>query len=244
MTLRVLLTRPRADSEPLAEPLEGFGIEPVIEPVMEIVPTSTEPDMDGVQAVLLTSANGARALAEKITARDIPLYAVGGATASAAGEAGFTAVESASGDVAALAALVQERVKPDAGVLLHPAGTHVAGDLAGRLEQHGYSVRREILYEAQVSVDLSEATCELLSGNAIDAALFFSPRTAQTFVILVNQAGLHSACAGIDAFCLSAAVADALKELPWRSIRTAEKPETGALFAELEAWMFQMNAGC
>lgn len=244
MTLRVLITRPRADSESLTELLEAFGIEPVIEPMMDIVPTDTTPDMDGVQAVLLTSANGARSLAAKIVERDIPVYAVGDATARTAREAGFTAVESASGDVEALAALVQERADPHAGVLVHPAGSHVAGDLAGMLNQHGYSVRREVLYEARLSVNLSGAICKLLAEGAIDAALFFSPRTAQTFGILINQARLQNSCAGIDAFCLSAAVAKALEKLPWRSVRIAEKPETGALFAELEAWMSQMNAGC
>ncbi len=244
MSLRVLLTRPREDSEVLSDLLHGHGIETVIEPMMEIIPTGIIPDFDGVQAVLLTSANGARALADKSTARDVPVFAVGDATAYAAREAGFASVESASSDVRALADLVQARLKPDDGALLHPAGSRVAGDLAGMLNGQGFDVRRAVLYEARLSVDLSEPICEQLAAGALDAALFFSPRTAQSFGILINQARLSSACANMDAFCLSAAVADALRELPWRTVRIAETPEIGALLSEIEAWMSQINAGC
>ncbi|MHA1108356.1 MAG: uroporphyrinogen-III synthase [Alphaproteobacteria bacterium] len=244
MSLRILLTRPREDSELLADLLHGHGIETVIEPMMEIVPTETIPDFIGVQAVLLTSANGARVLADKITARNVPVFAVGDATARTAREVGFAEVESASGDVDALAELVHVRLNPDQGALLHPAGTKIAGDLGGMLNEHGFSVRRAVLYETRLSVDMSKSTCELLASGALDAALFFSPRTAQSFVILINQAGLPSACANMDAFCLSAAVAGALEELPWRSVRIADAPETGALLSEIEAWMSQINAGC
>ncbi len=242
--LHVLLTRPAEDSAVLAEILRGHGMVQVIEPLMTVVPTDVAPDFIGVQAVLLTSANGARALAKKISERDIPVFAVGHATAHTARELGFDNVESAAGDVNALAELVRTRLEPSAGALLHPAGGAVAGDLAGMLDQYGFSVRRVILYEAHLAVEISEPTCGLFSAGVIDAVLFFSPRTAQTFVILANQAGLPSACAGIDALCLSAAVADALSELHWRSVRVAERPEIGALLVELEAWSTQMNAGC
>ena len=244
MSLSVLITRPAEDGEMLAEMLRGHGMEPVVEPMMNIVPTDAVPDFGGVQAVLLTSANGARALADKIAERDIPVFAVGDATARTARELGFSTVESAAGNVAALADLVRDRLDPAAGSLLHPAGSEVAGDLAGTLDKYGFRVRRMVLYEARLAVEMSEATCRLLGEGAVDATLFFSPRTAQTFVILVNQAGLPSACADIDAVCLSAAVADAVQELPWRSVRVARTPETGALIAELDAWASQMNAGC
>lgn len=244
MPLSVLITRPAEDGEMLAEILRGRGMEPMVEPMMNIVPTDAVPDFAGVQAVLLTSANGARALADKIAERDIPVFAVGDATARTARELGFGTVESADGDVAALADLVRDRLDPAAGALLHPAGSEVAGDLAGALDKYGFRVRRMVLYEARLAVEMSEATCRLLGEGAVDATLFFSPRTAQTFVILVTQAGLPSACADIDAVCLSAAVADAVQDLPWRSVRVAERPETGALIAELDAWASQMNAGC
>ena len=157
MPLSVLITRPAEDGEMLAEMLRGRGMEPMVEPMMNIVPTDAAPDFIGVQAVLLTSANGARALAERIAGRDIPVFAVGDATARTARELGFSTVESAAGNVTALADLVRGRLDPAAGALLHPAGSDVAGDLAGTLNKYGFSVRRVVLYEARPAVEMSQA---------------------------------------------------------------------------------------
>ncbi|MCH7544423.1 MAG: uroporphyrinogen-III synthase [Proteobacteria bacterium] len=93
--MRALITRPREDARGLAELLGRRGIECVIEPLLTIEPVKdAKIDFTGVQAVLLTSANGARALAawdagESAGAwRDLAVFTVGEATASAAREAG------------------------------------------------------------------------------------------------------------------------------------------------------------
>jgi uroporphyrinogen-III synthase len=243
--LRALITRPEHDSAALADALRARGVAPVIEPMMTITPPATAPDpdpgLDGVQAVLLTSANGARAVAEYTERRDVPVFAVGDATAAAARGLGFAAVDSAAGDVAALAALVRDRLRPAAGVLLHPAGSAVAGDLAGALAADGFTVRRIVLYRTQPSGAISPATCRLLADGSIAAALFFSPRTAQTFVTLAGQARLAAACAGMAAFCLSQAVANRLQGLDWRSMHIARTPEADALLAAFDAWASHMK---
>ena len=105
--MRVLVTRPRPDGEETARQLTARGHEPVLAPLLEIVPeTGAAIDLSGVQAVLVTSANGSRALAAATDRRDVPVFAVGSSTAAVAEAAGFKDVASAAGDVAALAALV------------------------------------------------------------------------------------------------------------------------------------------
>src|SRR5258708_37900290 len=88
---------------------------------------------DGVQALLFTSANGARAGAAATARRDIPVFAVGDATAATARKLGFAEVASAGGAVDDLAALVEGRLDPAHGTLLHAAGSALAGDLGTRL---------------------------------------------------------------------------------------------------------------
>src|SRR5579885_2968460 len=108
MPLTALITRPEEDARPLADALKSRGIATVIEPLLSIrvlpeaAPGLTQ-DLEGVQALLFTSANGARAFAELSPRRDIGVLAVGDATAAAARALGFSAVESAGGDVQALA---------------------------------------------------------------------------------------------------------------------------------------------
>ena len=230
--MRVLITRPRDDAGPLAEMLAALGVESLIEPMLEIRFLAGEcPDLDGVQAVALTSANGARALAARVGRRDIPVLAVGEATAAAARAAGFADVAMAGGDVAALAALARERCAPGAGPLLHVSGSVVAGDLAGSLEAEGFTVRRATLYEALASGALSDAARVAIVDGSLDAVLLFSPRTARTFVTLAADAGLGDALGNLRALCLSEAVAEAVRPFPWREVRVAERPDQSALLA-------------
>ena len=133
MPLTALITRPEEDARPLAEALAARGVATVIEPLLAIRPlpeaaADLAKDLEGVQALLFTSANGARAFAELSPRRDIGVLAVGDATASAARGLGFTAVESAGGDVQALARLVKQRLKPAGGPLFHAAGSAVVRD--------------------------------------------------------------------------------------------------------------------
>ncbi|NKB48061.1 MAG: uroporphyrinogen-III synthase [Alphaproteobacteria bacterium] len=232
--MRVLLTRPRPDSEETARLLAAQNIETVIAPLIEIsdIPGAA-PDLEDVQALLVTSANGARALARATARRDLPLFAVGDASAAAAAESGFSKVTSANGDVAALAAVVRDQLSPENGALFHAAGSVVAGDLAGDLTAAGFEVRRAQLYSAQTAGRLPEVARRALNDSAVDAALFYSPRTAAQFAKLVESAGLAANCQHLIAVCLSATVAETLTSLPFYGVRVAATANQAALFAAL-----------
>ena len=236
---RVLLTRPREDSAPLAALLEARGVSSLIAPVIDIAwGDGPAPDMAGVQALLMTSANGVRALARLLPAGDpafaLPVCAVGDATARSAAEAGFARVESADGEVESLARLAAACLDPAAGALLHVAGSAVAGDLAGRLEAAGFTVRRAVLYEARAATALPAAPRQALAAGDLDAVLFFSPRTAATFVRLVRDSGCEAACAGLTALCLSAAVAEQAGAIHWAGTAVARNPTLESMLALLD----------
>jgi uroporphyrinogen-III synthase len=228
--VRVLVTRPEADARPLAERLQTLGAEAVIAPLLTVVPRGdADIDLDGIQAVLATSANGVRALAAVSPRRDLPIYAVGDASAACARDEGFATVISAAGDVQSLASVVADALDPAAGTLLHVAGTAVAGDLAGALGKAGFAVRRTVLYEAETAAALPAVAEEGLREGSLDAVLLFSPRTARTFVRLVASAGLAARCQTVDALCLSPAVAEAVATLEWRRLRVAATPDQDSL---------------
>jgi len=234
--MRALVSRPRDDAERIAAPLRALGVEVINEPLLVIVPVAgPNVDLKDVQALLMTSANGARALSSAIDQRDIPVFAVGDQTARAAHDLGFKRVESAGGDVVKLAELVRQRLNPTDGVLLHAAGSVQAGDLAGALSAHGFQVRIVRLYESRPTAALSKATQTALRTGAIDAAFFFSPRTARTFVEHVHKAELVEAMAGLTAFALSPAVARELDPVLSGRIRVAEQPTQEALLDVFKA---------
>ena len=232
--MRILLTRPREDSEPLARKLQALGHPTTIEPLIEIEPIDEAIiDLSGVQALLFTSANGVRAFAKSNERRDLPVFAVGDAGAAAARAAGFAHVESAGGDVADLARLVRERLKPGEGPLIHVAGSVIAGDLSGQLATAGFEVRRVALYRAEPVAALSAATERQIRTGALDAVLFFSPRTAATFVRLVRQADLAPACRKMTALGLSPAVVAEAAGLDWAKLVAANEPSESSLLDAL-----------
>jgi uroporphyrinogen-III synthase len=236
--MQALITRPEEDAQTLAAPLIARGIVPLFEPLLSIRRLGrAAPDLAGVQALAFTSANGVRAFAAASPERLLPVLAVGDRTAAAARDLGFAAVESAGGDVAALAELVIARLAPSAGAVLHAAGSVVAGDLAGRLASAGFAVRRAVLYEARPARALSPAAQAALREGRVDLALFFSPRTAASFVRLAAAASLGARCPGIDAVCLSPAVAAALKGVAWRHRIVAAAPTQASLLAALDAFL-------
>jgi len=226
--MRLLLTRPQDDSQKLAKTLHGFGCETMIEPMLTIrfLP-NTPVDLTGAQAVLATSANGARALAAAQPHRAIPVYAVGDASAAAARALGFSPVAAAGGDVAALARLVADRLSPTDGPLVHPRARAVAGDLAGALAARGFTVRPLVLYEAVRATQISAAARTAIARGAVDGVVFFSPRTARTFVRLAETAALS--LDRLVAWCLSPAVAEGLGGATWRRIEIAARPTQDSL---------------
>ena len=237
-----LVTRPRDDAEATAALLRQRGFEVLIDPLMTVIQMPDAlPDLDGVQGILATSANGVRALAQATPRRDIPLWAVGDATGRTARELGFETVDSAGGDVDKLAWRVTERVSPKAGALVHVAGTEVAGDLSGSLSRLGYRVERAVLYRTQKADGLSDQTRGALAQGAVSAALFYSPRTAQLFADLAQAAKIHDEFNRSWAFALSPAVAQKLSSLPWRRIVSAAHPTQDDLFAALDRTMIQAD---
>jgi uroporphyrinogen-III synthase len=242
--MRALVTRPHEESQSLAGALATRDVGALIEPMMEVhYCIAAALDLDTVQAILCTSANGVRALARVTTERGLPLLAVGEATASRARAEGFTTVASAGGAVTDLVRLAAARLQPQNGRLLHVAGNVVAGDLVGALQAHGFVIERRVLYEARPVGALSApAVCALRCGR-IDFALFFSPRTAAIFVRLAGIAGVAECCRRTTALAISAAADKVLAGLPWRDQRVAEKPNQTALLDALDAVLDERRQG-
>ena len=233
--IQALVTRPRPDARRTADALAARGVAALVEPMLEIefLPTPVL-DLSGVQALLFTSANGVRAFAAASPERALPAFAAGDATARAARTAGFRQVESAAGDVRALAGLAAARSDPSAGPLLHASGEVAAGDLAGGLEEVGFAVRRERLYRARAAEAFSTALTGELTAGRVRLALFFSPRTAAVFARLARRSGVGGSCRLIRACVLSEAVGRALEGVAWREIRVAGRPDHEAMMAEVD----------
>jgi uroporphyrinogen-III synthase len=236
--MRVLITRPEREATTLATALAQRGHVPVIAPLfhLEILhpPADFASDLAECQAILVSSANGARALAEASEQRGKPVLAVGDTTASTAEGLGFASVASASGDAQALAELARTCLDPKAGPLLHVSGVDIAQDFAAALAPHGFEVRRVALYEAREEIALPDSARAAIEARALDAAMFFSPRASELFARLVQEAGLSTSLSNVTAIAISPAALQPLSGLPFKATVAAARPTRQSVLDEID----------
>ena len=222
----VLITRPEAEARATAAQLESMGFTPVIAPLLRVRPLPFRPS-PRIEAVLVTSGNAIPA----VSALDLPLLAVGDATARRARAAGATDVASAGGDAADLLALARRRCRPGACLLL-ASGQGQGHALAHGLRQAGFRVHRRAVYAAAPVRRLPDAARQALGDAALKAALFLSAETARAFVHVLPPA-LCPALVAVDALAISERAACALAPLPWRRVRVSVAPTLEQVLALL-----------
>ncbi|MGE4250358.1 MAG: uroporphyrinogen-III synthase [Parvibaculaceae bacterium] len=221
--MRLLVTRPRDDAQPLKARLEQLGHDVITSPLLEIAPCR---DVDipivPYQLVALTSANALRCLAgdpRLDRLRHVPVMAVGPQSAAAARQAGFTRITAAGGDGVGLARHIINHARPEAGPVLYLSGRDTASDFSGHLERSGFAVTRVIVYEARPAQALAqEAACA-------EGVLLYSPRSARLWLDLAGRQDI--AADVMMHFCLSPNIAAILPDGFAR--RVAARPDEDAL---------------
>lgn len=225
----VLVTRPEPGATATAARLSAAGWQPVVAPLLSVRPVRTAlPPARRVQAVVAASGN-AVALPEQY--RALPLLAVGNATAGRGRSAGFVTVHSADGDAPALASLAARLLDPAAGALLLATGRGQGTVLARALRQGGFTVHRRAVYAAAAARRLPPNAVQAVA-DGLHAALFFSTETARAFARLL-PAHQRRCLERTDAAVIGQGAADALRHLPWRTLRVAVRPTQDEVLALL-----------
>lgn len=236
--MRLLVTRPEPDALKLGALLEDAGHEATIEPLLSVTFDGGEAiELDGAQALIATSRNALRALKASpvlAQARDLPLFAVGKATAVEARALGFATVVTGAGTAAELVSHVVSALDPAAGLVVHLRGDTVAGDLPGALETHGFRLVQFIVYRMVAATTLSDETVEQLGTGEIDGVILLSPRTAAVYADLIGRHHLSTAVRKLPHFCLSNAVARRLAPLGQLIKHVAETPRLSDVLALID----------
>lgn len=235
--MHFLVTRPQPESEDMQRRLESLGHQVSLAPLMRIEDCPAHLALEGVQALLVTSRNGVRALvrhAECTRLLALPVIAVGPGTATLARREGFSVALEGRGGGAELADLIIDHLDPERGALLHASGETVAFDLTAALAEPGFEVRRAIIYRSVAAHALPERVVQDLRDHRLDAVLLMSPKTAQVWTRLVGAAGLQAEAQGLIHLCLSPAVATGLDPLQVRTVRVAVQPNSEEMLALAE----------
>ncbi|HZP71351.1 MAG TPA: uroporphyrinogen-III synthase [Pseudolabrys sp.] len=232
--MRVVVTRPHADSERTAAALERLGHEALVAPLMRIEPVDA--DLAGRwSSIAITSANAPAAIAGHaggVALTRLPVFAVGARSAEAAKHAGFADVSSANGDVNDLVRLIAARCAGAKTPLLYLAGEDRAADLVAELSARGVVAEMRVVYRA-VPVPFPTVLAAALEAGDVDAVLHFSRRSAELFVSGARAAGVAGPALDVRHLCLSAQVAEALAGAG--RVAIAARPDEAALINLLQA---------
>jgi uroporphyrinogen-III synthase len=226
--MRLLVTRPDQDGERTAVLLRARGHEVLLAPLLRMQAIDFALADEAYGAVVMTSANAARAIAShpdraKLTA--LAAFTVGRHTAEAARAVGFRDVHSADGGKNDLVRLLQAHRGGNDGPLLYLAGEDRSGDLAlGR-----GTMRTVVVYRA-VKVDRFPPGVEAaLAERGLDGVLHFSRRSAQTYLDCARVAGMLESALAPRHYCLSRQVSEPLAAAGAAGIKVAPRPEEAAL---------------
>src|SRR5262249_5297741 len=207
--MRLLVTRPEPDGERTAARLRARGHEVTLAPLLHIDAIDVELPREPLSAVVMTSANAARAIARHPRREPLPALpasTVGRHTAEAARAAGFREVECADGDTDDLAALLRARFNEQSAPLLYLAGEDRAGDLAAS----GVPLVIATVYRAVKVERFAPDVAVALAQGALDGVLHFSRRSAQAYLDCAARAGMLERALALVHFCLSRQVAQPL----------------------------------
>ena len=228
--MRFVITRPRPDADALAKQLQELGHKSWLSPVMKMNWNKVEPpDPADISALVITSRNALRSLEKwhdlSIYA-DLPLFAVGKSSAKAARKRGFSNIFEAAERARTLPALIDKHLDArKSAPLYHPGGKKLAFDIAPLLEELGFTLQRQIVYETEPVNRLAPSVAKGLADATIDGVILLSPRSARLFGALLKTSKLTDCLSSVSCLCLSQNVADAVEGLCWRQTLVAAHPD-------------------
>ncbi|NHN89230.1 uroporphyrinogen-III synthase [Acetobacter conturbans] len=226
----VLVVRPEPALTETRETLERqgwltWGMESLI------VSPHTLPLQTGIAGVLITSSQALPALAGSVS-RDVPIYAVGDATAARISALDFPSVISASGNAAQLADLIKMQCSPAGGPLLLLSGQKQGLDLASSLRVSGFQIRRRVAYSTMPAHSLPPDTLRALHEKLIGTVMVFSTASARAFCSAFIQSG--GSFQGLRGITISENSSKELRKNGFGQTATAATPDMRAMIDLLE----------
>lgn len=218
MSLPLLLLRPQPGNDASAKRARAMGLDAIQLPLFETERVDSEPLPEGpFDAVLITSANGARFAPELVAAMaHLPLYVVGEASAQAVQAQGHADVRIGGGDGGSTAAMIAADG--------HAHVLHICGADVRPFDSHGLAIVRHPVYRA-AERDAAEVK-PLLETPAPAVAAVHSPRAGARLAELVSperRAAIHIAA-------ISQAAAQSCGA-GWASLAVSAAPHDTALLA-------------
>ena len=220
--MHILLTRPINESIKTKIILTKLGYKVTIDPLLKIIFSKNNKNYKNIYCYIITSKNGLLALSKITKNRSIPIYCIGLATAKFAKQKKFKKVFFADGTGKNLYKIVCKMAKKKK--ILHVSGKDITLDIAKKLKNSGYDAKRIIAYKTLQAQNFRNKTILNLSKKKIDLVLFFSKKTAKTYIKLSRKANINNKLKEVHSLCLSKNIANVFPRNYWKKMYTSAHP--------------------
>jgi uroporphyrinogen III methyltransferase/synthase len=224
--IRILITRPEKQNDPLSVKLRNLGATTIELPTITILPPKNTDRLDksilGIlhyDWVIFTSIHGVRFFGQRLgalgkpsdTLKQIKVAAIGPATAAALErldkEADYVPTQYLSEKIAiGLGDVKGKRI-------LLPRADIASKKLPELLRQQGANVEEVVAYRTTVPDELSAAKLKSVLRQGIEVVTFTSPSTVRNLVQVVGANQLIILLQGVKVACIGPITAEAAKEL-------------------------------
>jgi len=247
---RIVVTRARTQASSLVAALANLGAEVIELPTIETVPLDSYETLDNAlrnipnyQWLIVTSANTARVLAERLAALNLPpstldpprKVAIGSATAKAMREQGIEAD------------LIPEQYVAES--LVHALGDQVAGSrillaramardvIPDELTRRGAIVEVVDAYRTVIPDGAVQRIKQVFSDPSLppDAVTFTSSSTVKNFFTLWREAGFSGIPQGVAAISIGPITSGTLREYGWEPATEAATYDVSGLVGAVVA---------
>lgn len=225
-----LLTRPLSGSLSMAKVFTSCKIPFHIEPLLSITLREL-PSLEGYKTIVITSHYALACL--KSLPRDTYVYCVGASLEQQIRQLGISNVIQKPSVEMLLKELKKD--SPDfVGSILYVSGNVITQDIESVLAPLGYSVTRQVVYLTSPAASFSRKTLEYLNAHSINSVCFFSKKTAEIFMQLMDQHGLGAHYSYLRAFSFSAAISQSLQKVSWKEVLTSVNPSMNSFWNLIE----------
>ena len=225
--MNILITRPLIDVEDNMGRLFSLGHKIIHMPTLKILPKNEKPiSVEKYDAFIFTSANAVRNLNILKQDKKKICFCVGSITEKILRKQGYANTISAGGNVSALKNLIINSAEINKkSALAYFCGDSLTSDLDLELIKEGYNINKIINYTSEKITDLNVENKKIIDNHPPDIIFVYSTRSAESFIEIAKNYGLHPLMTGSKVMCISSKVLQVFKKSNWKNLELFEPGE-------------------
>ena len=224
----LITTRPIDDALSDCKILIKKGVKVQASPSMGIVKIKFDFD-NKYDAIFLTSRHASH-IVEQLENKNIPIFCVGSATAKSARNFGATNLFVGNSDASFLAKNTKKKL-PENSNIFWPSNNKSPDKIYNILKSNCFNIDKKIVYKNCSINNLDVKSSNLIKNKQISVVLFFSLRSAEMWIELINKSNLFKFLLPVNFVVINEEVSKYLKELKLKNVSVSRRKRRASVLS-------------